>query len=632
MNVTIGETVLLARMFHEPTTGAAVDPTDPALKYTVDGGANWTTATEPSKQNTQTGYFGTALDTTGLAAGHVSWYLYGTVGGVVQGTAGEFELRANSVDTVSASIASPVFYYPTAATRTTGDNDGGAYTDMAAEDGAYFATGEVNAGTFLDVTVVFATGDTTNKPVAVYAPGRYTGNAPHYIDVYRWDYTAGVDTWETIPAYKMYPRTTDYGYRCGLYPRNISATGEGKLRYVHAGSATGNPAHVLDLDMVQLEFSAVDTETSTALAQLLSLLVDVDEEVDNIETIVETLPDAAAVQTACTASLTAFDVTTGTTANQIVADLIEHGGDGPWTGVDTSSIAADAALAARAARANVNRGVLGCERWDVTYTTITLNGADGSNIPANYGSVILRAWQPLATDSETGHAFKLANFGNGSNLTIDPDGEWASWDAGGANEGRVPIRSALMLSFKVVAGQLIPEGLSFTIAGFNTMNGRAFSYTIPIPQIDPRDDGAEADGDWLFDSKGDSTGMHGLVYSYGGGAVEVVPVATAAEVQTECEEALAAYGAATVADVPTANDNASALLDTVAESNGTTEWTVKGILRAFFALAAGKRAGGSKLAGTRTFTVPGTDKIRISLPTDANGNSTGETVIDVSDV
>lgn len=104
MDVIIGETVLLARKFHDPSTGAATDPTSPALYYRAPGGT-WATATAPSKQNSRDGYFGTALDTTGFDAGPYAWEIEGTVGGVVQGGAGEFTVRAAGGGSGAPAIA-----------------------------------------------------------------------------------------------------------------------------------------------------------------------------------------------------------------------------------------------------------------------------------------------------------------------------------------------------------------------------------------------------------------------------------------------------------------------------------------------------------------------------------------------
>lgn len=212
------------------------------------------------------------------------------------------EAIRNAITALPAAIGVVYSYYPTAATRTTGGDGGGAYTDLAADDETYFVTNEVNTGTYLDVVVTLATGDTTNHPTDLFMPGYYNGTGAHYVQGYRWDYT--LSAWESMPAFTMHPRTTEYGYRCGLYPRNVSVTGEVKLRFLHGGG-TGNPAHKLYLDMVQANFNSTDAELATAMAQILSLLQDVDNEVDSIESVVTANLDTTV------SSRSTFDATTG---------------------------------------------------------------------------------------------------------------------------------------------------------------------------------------------------------------------------------------------------------------------------------------------------------------------------------
>lgn len=81
----------------------------------------------------------------------------------------------------------------------------------------------------------------------------------------------------------------------------------------------------------------------------------------------------------------------------------------------------------------------------------------------------------------------------------------------------------------------------------------------------------------------------------------------------------------------TAND----ILDLVIEDNGQgTTWTLKGVLRAFFSVFSGFRTGGGTSPGPKSFGVPGSspNKVRVVIPTDANGNSTGDSTIDVDDI
>jgi hypothetical protein len=95
-------------------------------------------------------------------------------------------------------------------------------------------------------------------------------------------------------------------------------------------------------------------------------------------------------------------------------------------------------------------------------------------------------------------------------------------------------------------------------------------------------------------------------------------------------------GCATPADipappnVPTAQQNATALVSEVIEDNGSgTTWSLKAALRLLLAFMVGERSGGGTV--TKTFKVPGGTKTRITMQTDNDGNSSFAHTLDAGD-
>jgi hypothetical protein len=114
--------------------------------------------------------------------------------------------------------------------------------------------------------------------------------------------------------------------------------------------------------------------------------------------------------------------------------------------------------------------------------------------------------------------------------------------------------------------------------------------------------------------------------------VNSIPLnATATTVQSNLDAPVS--GCATSADIPTiptAQENATAIVNEVIEDNGQgTTWTVKEFFRLVFAFMLGERSGGG--TALKSFKTPGGTKTRVTLSTDGLGNTTAPHTLDAGD-
>lgn len=206
---------------------------------------------------------------------------------------------------IPAATGVPSLYAPTSGTRDVGDNDGGAYTDLAAHDETSMVTGELSGassveGDRLTVTIGRSTSSTDEVPTVARVTGFYYGTSGHEITVYAYNYVS--DAYERIGTMRSRSGAFDY-----IFPLDASHhdsnTGEMGLQFLHSTGINGNASHYLSLDWVSFEKISTDTKLASDIAQIAALLQDVDDEVDNIEDIVETYPTASEGTTITPATL-----------------------------------------------------------------------------------------------------------------------------------------------------------------------------------------------------------------------------------------------------------------------------------------------------------------------------------------
>ena len=149
--------------------------------------------------------------------------------------------------------------------RTVGDNDGGVGSDTLSVNGTYFATGETNAGTFLEVLGTFTLGaNDVGRTLEIW--GFYDGGGSHFINVEAWDNTTS--EWEPIGEISMSDVVSKLPFN--LSP-NYTNAGTVLIRLIHGGG-TGNPSHVLNIDKAQITASLPSTTADTLLAYMQLLM------------------------------------------------------------------------------------------------------------------------------------------------------------------------------------------------------------------------------------------------------------------------------------------------------------------------------------------------------------------------
>lgn len=289
--VKVGETFLIVAAFHDPTTGDEKDPTSPAAKYRTPSGT-WTATSAPSKQDSQDGLYGVAVDTTGFAVGDYAYEIHGTVAtGVVQRATGHFEVRnwttddiagsgfnastdtlediRDAIDSIPSSTGMPTCYFPSSATRTTGTNEGGVVGDLASRDGVYYSTGEVNSSTLLEVLLTRATSDITETPSLVQMRGRYEGGAGHQITAAAWNFITSA--WDNKSTFGT--KTEDFDYTFSLNDNeeyHDAATGEMRFRFQHS-AGTGIVTHRLHIDYFCFQKQGTDSVLESNVAAIKSV-------------------------------------------------------------------------------------------------------------------------------------------------------------------------------------------------------------------------------------------------------------------------------------------------------------------------------------------------------------------------
>lgn len=147
-------------------------------------------------------------------------------------------------------------------TRTTGDDDGGAGSDTASVNATYFATGEINSGSYLEVDAVFTLDDATEVGRELDFWGFYDGSGAHTMQVQALDTVAS--TYEPIGTIGLAGAVEKHSFE--LSPNHTNASnGVVTIKFIHQGG-TGNASHVFNVDKCQVNSSLA----STTAAKLLS--------------------------------------------------------------------------------------------------------------------------------------------------------------------------------------------------------------------------------------------------------------------------------------------------------------------------------------------------------------------------
>ena len=188
--------------------------------------------------------------------------------------AGYLDNLTNLDAAVSLAIGAgtPIHYAPTAAARTVGSDQGGAFGDLASHDDVYYITGEVNSGTLLEVLVTRATSTVAEIPSLVRITGYYQGNAGHYVSIQAYNYVTAA--FQTIGT--MLLRTTSFAYTGPLGSDFQSlVNGEMLLKFLHSPPGTGITNHRLWLDWISWE--KVDASASSLAADIAAIRQQTDQ-------------------------------------------------------------------------------------------------------------------------------------------------------------------------------------------------------------------------------------------------------------------------------------------------------------------------------------------------------------------
>ena len=148
--------------------------------------------------------------------------------------------------------------------RTVGDNDGGDDGDVNVVDGSYFSTGEVGAGTKLEVDAAFTATAITEDPVSVSIWGYYAGGGGHYQIVQAYNYTDSA--YEEIGTIGNGSVVTLYQF--AMNPQHINAsTGAMAIKILHSAH-TGVPTHALHIDKIIVATASISLLDSNVEAIL----------------------------------------------------------------------------------------------------------------------------------------------------------------------------------------------------------------------------------------------------------------------------------------------------------------------------------------------------------------------------
>jgi hypothetical protein len=209
-----------------------------------------------------------------------SYTTAGTMGDVVNDT-------KTAVDNL-AIAGTAVLYAPTSATRNTGTDQGGDYTNLSARDDSNMVTGEVVTGVGLEVTVIRSTSDSDEIPSLVNVYGYYKGVQEHHVEVRAWNYLTGA--WDEIGL--MINRSAAFEYSFPLNSSHHSATGEMKLNFLHDAVAR-NASHRLYLDWISWQKVATNSTLGSDIAAIRAKTDNLPEFPANEETVatVETKTD-----------------------------------------------------------------------------------------------------------------------------------------------------------------------------------------------------------------------------------------------------------------------------------------------------------------------------------------------------
>jgi len=214
---------------------------------------------------------------------------------------------------VSADIAAltgvvsegvPHSYFPTAATRVVGDDDGGTVDDLAARDDALWQVGEVSGAIGLHAVLDYSSIGADEIPLSVRLSGYYAGSASHYMNVYAYNYVTDAEVLRAT----MGNRSAEYEYSIPLGEEFVSGAGAAKLIFRHVTGVTMNTSHALRLNCAELVTVEATNQSAQQIAQILSLLTDavyglsaskallqdVDNEVDTIGGTLSALPSNVA--------------------------------------------------------------------------------------------------------------------------------------------------------------------------------------------------------------------------------------------------------------------------------------------------------------------------------------------------
>lgn len=138
-------------------------------------------------------------------------------------------------------------YTSTDWTRTVGDDDGGAGSDTVSANGTYFATGEINSTTLLEVDGIFVvTAGEVAQVLDVW--GFYAGGGSHVVNVQAYDIASGL--YELIGTMGLGSIVEKHTFDLSPGHTNL-ANGEVKIKFIHS-PGTGIVSHVLNIDKAQV--------------------------------------------------------------------------------------------------------------------------------------------------------------------------------------------------------------------------------------------------------------------------------------------------------------------------------------------------------------------------------------------
>ena len=158
-------------------------------------------------------------------------------------------------------------YVTTNWTRTVGDNDGGVPADTATVNATYYATGEINSTTLLEVDAVFTLDSETETALGLNLWGYYAGGGSHVINVQAYNTVDSV--YEPIGVIGLGTEVVPYTFN--LSPNHTdSSTGVVTIKFVHS-AGTGITSHVLNIDKCEVN-SSVPSTTAAKLLSYVQLL------------------------------------------------------------------------------------------------------------------------------------------------------------------------------------------------------------------------------------------------------------------------------------------------------------------------------------------------------------------------